>query len=510
MRKNVKGFASAALAATMVLSMGSMAALAADYTLTVNDSAVYENENRVYYAYKLMDVSIGGTEGHEAYTYTVNADYAAELKAVLGLEASATDDDVFEAISEMSNDSDELKAFANTFSTTVKTAATAEFQAATGAKLEQGYYLIIPSDFSSRGYVSTISLTKDDKIEVKGTVPTFTKEILHNEDTWGTVGDNAIGDDVQYRITVNIPKDAADYKDTYVLKIHDVCDDTLEFNKDVALDGYTEAQNWVSTTAADGCTFEITVPASVVKENAGETLTFTYSCELLSDAKIATEHNDNTAHMEFSGSPYVDWDVDGDGDVDEDDEQPTEETEKVTVYDYTFKFDGIKVNNDSELLEGAVFSLTAGSTPIKFTYNAENDTYYVADADADAENTVGTITTKASGAIKIVGLDDETVYTLTEVTAPAGYKAIAPYSFKITANTNYSATGDTLTSYAVNSEGANADVVVADNVATITDKSSAELPSTGGMGTTVFYVIGITLMVGAAVVLVAKKKSSVE
>ncbi|MDD6064898.1 MAG: SpaA isopeptide-forming pilin-related protein, partial [Clostridiales bacterium] len=105
-------------------------------------------------------------------------------------------------------------------------------------------------------------------------------------------------------------------------------------------------------------------------------------------------------------------------------------------------------------------------------------------------NTV--LTTNAQGKIKISGLDSDTYY-LREIKAPAGYNALGQdVEVKITGATTKEDGSDSLTYTTV--------------VAEINNQSGTELPSTGGMGTTVFYILGSVLVLGAAVVLVTRKR----
>lgn len=189
-------------------------------------------------------------------------------------------------------------------------------------------------------------------------------------------------------------------------------------------------------------------------------------------------------------------DDDGDGNPD------PEET--VT---YTYGFDLIKVDGNNAPLLGAVFTLTKSGddTPIKFikTVDAGHYVFRVAtqeeiDADPATEGLVSEIALTDYNTAYIRGLDNAE-YVLTETHAPTNYNKADPITIKV-ATTSDPATGEVLTKIET-AETDPEDLTVVNNFGT-------ELPTTGGIGTTLFYVLGTILVIGSGVVLIARRKAS--
>ena len=196
----------------------------------------------------------------------------------------------------------------------------------------------------------------------------------------------------------------------------------------------------------------------------------------------------------------------------------TGETPKKTVYDWTFKVDVTKVdgNDKTQRLEGAVFVLSEKSgldlEPGKDGTPTKNQTSLIKLVDnhdgtytvADTTTTTYTMTTPAGGQISIKGLDDEKEYYLYETKAPGGYNALtAPVKIKITDNTYDSIGNQIVTQPNVVFNGSNAYSGVGFEVE---NNRGTTLPGTGGIGTTIFYVVGGGLMVAAAILLITKKR----
>ena len=226
---------------------------------------------------------------------------------------------------------------------------------------------------------------------------------------------------------------------------------------------------------------------------AGDTLYITYSALLTEEAVVAGGSNDNTVYLEYSNDPY------GNG---------TGETIEITVKDYTFKLNVTKTNSNNEALTGAEFILSTenGLMYFKETLGTTNTYVVCADKHDHSATTVctSTITTGTEGKFEFVGLDDQVTYYLTETKAPEGYNLLTePVRFVITAtyeNGNITSVSATSSLGEIKADGnfqLSTDIV---NVA------GNKLPETGGTGTKVFTVAGASMMVLAAVVLVAKRR----
>ena len=353
-------------------------------------------------------------------------------------------------------------------------------------------------------------------INAKDTTVTLDKQIKHNETgVWGVVGDNQIGDTVDFRTITTVP-DTTGYT-SYTYEIHDTMsseltsnvkdntDITIKVNDTTVLDS-TYYNVTVDPTNSNKFTVKVkiidAVKAGVLHANDN---LFTYYTGVLNEtAKVYPDGpQQNEAHLVYSNNP---------NDV------GTGETPKKTVYDWTFKVDVTKVdgNDKTQRLEGAVFVLSEKSgldlEPGKDGTPTKNQTSLIKLVDnhdgtytvADTTTTTYTMTTPAGGQISIKGLDDEKEYYLYETKAPGGYNALtAPVKIKITDNTYDSIGNQIVTQPNVVFNGSNAYSGVGFEVE---NNRGTTLPGTGGIGTTIFYVVGGGLMVAAAILLITKKR----
>jgi len=452
----MKRFATILLALIMILSLA-VPAFAAE--ITVENAMAGETYN----AYKIFDVTI--SEGETAYAYTIAAnsewktviaDYKVGDKAVFTLTPSANDPSVL-VVTYDTIDGAELAKYLdeNKSGKTVTATVTAgEDGVAKFTDLAAGYYFV---DTTLGSLCSLFTTDSTVKLEEKNTIPSLTK----------IQSDNVlqIGEEVTYTITVTDAKgtDAA-------ITVHDKMEagltlDVESFEIKVG-DEDVAAENYSITTEnlTDGCTFEIVFTAEYVKSLAeGAQVVITYKAKLDKDAEIAPATNDNSAWLTYS----------------------KQTTEEVTVALSTYEFDLNKVDSANNALAGAKFKLydaeTAGNV-IKVVATGTAGVYRVADA---TETGIEEMETDANGQLTVIGLDAK-AYWLEETVAPAGYN-------KLTARVKVDMTNGNL----IREENKNVNVV---------NQSGTELPSTGGMGTTMFYAIGGILVLAAVVLLVTKKR----
>lgn len=363
-----------------------------------------------------------------------------------------------------------------------------------------GYYLIkdqdgsVPSSETYTPYI--VSVVGNVTIEPKSNeVPKFTKKLKDTNDTTGVItgwqdsADYDIGDKIPFRLQGTVSKDFDSYK-TYYYAFHDVEEKGLTFdpssvkvfvgdevNGTEITTGYT-----VVTNKADGCTFEIVFDdlKKVTGVTANSIITVTYESTLNTDAVLGEHGNVNTAKLEYSNNPG------GNG---------TGETPWDNVIVFTYKVVVNKVDQDNNPLEGAQFTLTK---------KLKDGTDVVVPMDVNTTLTQFTWS----------GLDDGD-YTLTETVTPAHYNTISPITFTVNAAhqiewDSISTRDDVLTSltgekkvgeitFKVDKKAGSLTTDVVNNIGTI-------LPGTGGIGTTIFYVIGGGLMVAAAILLITKKR----
>lgn len=378
-----------------------------------------------------------------------------------------------------------------------------------------GYYLIKNTSVGE-GEVFTdyiLRVVGDVKVNPKSGKPTLDKQIRHNETgVWGVVGDNQIGDTVEFRTLTTVPIVSGYTQYTYV--IHDEMsagltsnvrsneDVTIKVNDETVLD-----KNYYTVTVDEVNTNKFTVTVDVLnaikdgKMVEGNTL-YTYYTGILNEkAKVYNDgKQDNKAYLEYSNNPH--------------DNTTTNKTPEKVVYDWTFKMGVKKVDGaDGTPLTDAKFVLSKEKNcdlgaigDDGQPHNTENLISLIKNSDgsytvAPAGYNGSVVNVMTAGDITINGLDDATVYYLYETKAPAGYNRLtAAVRFEITAT--YSDAGDNCTSVTAT---VNNDVQSSVSVNVRNNKGST-LPSTGGIGTTLFYVIGGGLMAVAAVLLVTKKR----
>lgn len=375
-----------------------------------------------------------------------------------------------------------------------------------------GYYLIKNTSVGE-GEVFTdyiLRVVGDVKVNPKSGKPTLDKQIRHNETgVWGVVGDNQIGDTVEFRTLTTVPIVSGYTQYTYV--IHDEMsagltsnvrsneDVTIKVNDETVLDKkyYTVTVDEVNTNK-----FTVTVDVlNAIKDGKmveGNTL-YTYYTGILNEkAKVYNDgKQDNKAYLEYSNNPHG---------------TTTNSTPVKVVYDWTFKMGVKKVDGaDGTPLTDAKFVLSKNKGLDLGAIDDNGNPEKTKDLIMLIENNDGSYTVApagytgtyvmTAGDITINGLDDATEYYLYETKAPAGYNRLTDaVRFEITAT--YSDAGDSCTSVTArvnNDDQPSVSVNVRNN-------KGSTLPSTGGIGTTIFYVIGGGLMAVAAVLLVTKKR----
>ena len=336
---------------------------------------------------------------------------------------------------------------------------------ATGTPVEAdpGYYL-----FTSPLGENLVLATTNIEITEKNDYPTVSKEDDKEDDT------ASIGDDVVYTIEITVPEKANN-----TITVNDTMSDGLTFKGDALdsvtiQDGGNVTEGYTFTKGTNG--FSVEFDADCVKANQGKTIVITYTATLNARAVVGVvaddDGNRNDVEITYSNYSMTDY-------------EPLE----------TYEYEVVKVKADNKILTGAEFTLwnDAESTDEanKIGVVATNTTgvYRVA---ADGETPItGNMVTDDNGKLTIIGLGNGSYYLQEEV-EPEGYNKLGHrHNFTIT-DADKPATVD-------DGECKDGDKIV--------NQTGTELPSTGGMGTTLFYVIGGLLIIGAAVVLVARRKA---
>lgn len=419
--------------------------------------------------------------------------------------------------------------------------------------LPAGYYLVkdaaAPEGGTATDYIVQVlgNVTMDPK---DTDIPTLEKKVVEDRKyqqdggygaTFNDVADYDIGDRVQFKLISSIP-DMTAY-DTYTYVFHDTLPKGLTLDPDSfdvyvaynkndnpALEGWTElgAEYYTiepTDTENGGGSFTVTFNDLKTVPNTTDGdhkyIYVSYYTTLNTNAEIGLDGNVNSAYLEFSNDPN--------------DETSTGETAEDTVIVFTYGLDGTKVDGEdgTTRLEGAQFVLlSSGKTQAAAVVNGKVTKWVqvrTEGANPDAlqmpetyeewverygeQNVI--LTSDETGTFNIAGLDDGTYY-LREIKAPDGYNLLEnDVEIVITATTANGQTWDgvantALTALTVTVDGGEerGGVLTDGTVAvTVANNQGATLPETGGVGTTLFYIIGGVLVVAAVVVLVARRRA---
>ena len=482
MKKTFKKLMAALLAVALLCAMAvpAFAAEGASGTITI-DKAI---NGETYTAYKIFNVVSSKTETDGSTTYV--------YKVADGWADFFTDNTVKNYVSvdthgqptwvESKESVADLQAFAKlaldyaskTTTITGKT-ATASGGEAVISGLTAGYYVVS----TTAGSLCILNTNGSDlKIDEKNVAPTIDKKIDGSKST----NDAAIGDVVNYTVTIHAKKGATGYVLT------DTMTKGLTFNPDsltvktgtstLSKDtDYTVDVN--STPDTDGNTnFKVTFKDSYLNTIDSDTdIVVSYTATVNKNAEISTTGNTNTAQLKYGNNATVD--------------------SKTTTYSY--KFDLVKTDNSKKLLTGAKFKLydsQTGTTPVKLIKDTTTGNYRV--AETSETGFIEEIEINSYNAVTISGLNKKTYY-LEETLAPEGYNKLTERQPVELGKDGFVADATITSAGSKGAEWTSGGVQVINN-------TGATLPSTGGMGTTLFYVIGGGLMVAAVVLLVTKKR----
>lgn len=454
--KNTRKILSAVLAIVMVLAL-SLTAFAATNTITIKNA----QKDETYTAYKMLDLVV--STDNKAFSYTVNSNWTAFFTGEGAGASYVTITNGYVTMKAAANMADFAKAAAKyaTDNSISGTAKKADDNYVVFDNLEAGYYLIT----STNGTKSIVD-TANGSVEIneKNTNPTIEKQVQEDSNSsWGNKNDADTNQTVNYKVTINAKPGAKNYV------LHDKMESALKFNAEsVEITGLTKGTDYTVVTGdlTDDCTFEIRFAQTYLDSiTTDTTLTVTYSATLDKTATTGTAHK-NAAQLTWGDKNHTEWD-------------------KTETYTWGFKI--FKHDSDDKALAGAKFVLYKGTNESK-EYAKITDgkiTGWTANKD---EATV--LTSPENGYITIEGLDSDTYY-VEETEAPAGYNKLAS-DVKVEIKE-----GATDSSYTIPETK-------------IENKTGAELPSTGGIGTTIFYVVGSLLVVGAAIVLITRRRMNAE
>ena len=486
--------------ATMTEPMPAATQQNGNLTVKVNEKNTLEGQT--IKLYKLFDLSVSGS----SYAYVVNDTYKNAIATALGIAAeSATSEDLYNKLAGYTANSAEIQKFADDFTAAALTAGTAATE--TSEKLGKvterkftglayGYYLVYQTG-TKEIQSSLVSVDKENaEVNLKGEAPSIEKTADAE-----TV---EIGQVVTYTITGTIP-DTTGY-DAYVYKIKDTLTNGLDFVKDAdgtVVDdpnnysvsvkiGESEATNEKAVLSGDNnrtMTLDLSAWIQTNQNSKGQQFTVTYYAKVNSDA-VVTEKN--SASLEYGNNP-------------EDTTTTTPSEAKTPTYPLNIN----KIIKDNkEMLKGATFRLykdeadakAANDNAIKVTKGTLEGSYTVAE-DQNVEKNMDMVTAgsavDAGYNLHLNGLAAG-IYWLVETDAPAGYnKLTAPIKVTITKSTDTDVN---------NWELSKDDTSETDKIIDVENSTGTLLPETGGMGTVLFTVVAVVMILGVAISFIRSRK----
>lgn len=454
-------------------------ALADTYTITING----DTTGHTYEAYQIFKGDLSGDTlsniqwGNGVTPFNYNSkSTASDIAATLKTDADA-------------------KSFAAEAGKHLSTTTSGNYANGKITGLEAGYYLVkdkdntVPKDGAYTSFI--MEVVKNVSVNTKSSVPKVEKKVKDINDStdsemsdWQDSADHDINDKVPFKLTATLPSNFDSYKE-YYLEFKDTLSAGLTYNKDAKVylvnNGVKTDVTSSFTIADNGSSYKINNLKSLSGVTATTKVVVEYTATLNEHAVIGSAGNPNTVHLEYSNNPNYT----GNGE-----NSPKGETPKDTVTVFTYKVVINKVDQDKKPLAGAKFKLEK---------KLVNGSY----------KEVATVSTTAGSKFEFKGLDDGE-YRLTETETPAGYNSIAPITFKVTASHETESDMPKLTD--LNGEKVSGEIKFEKDVNTgslttdVVNKKGSLLPNTGGIGTTLLYLAGSILVVGAGILLVTKKR----
>ena len=389
---------------------------------------------------------------------------------------------------------------------------------------DAGYYLIVDTSPFSDGdsyHAYNSFLLKVNKahyhvqITPKVVKPTVEKKVYDNDDNstsgdnngWGSSADHAINEEFQFRLIAKLPKSenngrAYDYYNKYTVRFNDTLSNGITYDRldsvVINSDGHTyDITNDSSMYEVDDSqlkndnSFVVSIPdvKTCVKDpefnlNNGATITVTYTAHLNENAAVnGSAENKNSVRLQYSNNPRPDGEYWG---------YTPNYTPESEVYVYTYQLNNTKLaeNEHGAPLKDVGFRLYSDADYKNEVELYQDGEFYYPIKNASNKQAVE-MKSAEDGTFNVKGLDAGTYY-LKETKTPADYNPcdVPPVTIKANHTGNQvDLNGSTLSTTIINKKA-----------------GGITLPSTGGIGTTLFYVVGGGLMVAAIVLLVTKKR----
>ena len=546
---------------TMALPAFALTPVTEKGSILIKNNDTVEASSKTFAAYKILDLTAYKNDAGEivTYDYNVPADMVDFYAARYNLDKTASDFAM--KVVACIREEEDIYAFAEAALNAAKTV----MSGTTGTPVADGYqfnflplgYYVVADTTAQGDYVKPVSAlvldtaTPDVEVEVKAEKPPVQKEIDVDEDLTTTddrtdKNEAAIGDTVKFVITSKVPEMTG--YDKYFFIIND------KMSK-----GLTYTGNMVITvgdkTLVEGADFEFvetkndddTTDLKIVFKNflqyntaefIGKPIVVSYTAQLNEKAEVNKIPNTNDVYLNYSNDPTVDYNGENEPNEEDENKPPMGETPIDRTETYTTTLEIVKTDPIGNRLEGAEFTLTGTSMNIVrmekdvFTKDDNGDYWKLTDGSftttdpnsniagapvdqskydsltikyakqtqvdyvtTEGENKTVTGTVSSDGTLRFEGLGAGE-FTITEIKAPDGYNMLTE-ELKVTITWNeetklFEYTGAT-------DENGVARV-------TIINQAGTELPSTGGTGTTIFYLVGGILVLAAVVLLVSKKR----
>lgn len=349
--------------------------------------------------------------------------------------------------------------------------------------LPLGWYLVV-SDLTTDAICSIDTTAKQVTIREKNGVPTVTKEVEYASGSWGEGNDGNVGDTVNFQTTIYV----TDGNPTnYVL--HDKMSNGLAFQTGTISvkkngDPFTD---YTIETPIDDCTFEIKFKEGSLHTN--DKVVVTYSATINSNAVVGTAGNENETWLKYGNNG---------------------ETTHGRTKTYTWKFNILKFftnsNDEKQYLADVEFVLYRKNNTTDPAEYAKFDSNNKLTGWTKNESEAGKLRTNATSNVCVEGLDEGT-YFLKETATPVGFNSLtSDVEVQITSSCNTLTNATYTVQYKMVNDEDFADTDDKEKVVPIENKRGTVLPGTGGIGTTIFYVIGGGLMAAAAILLITKKR----
>lgn len=462
----------------LAMCFSASAFAAADYSITVKNAKADET----YSAYQLFDLEVDNPENPTAYSYKVNSAWQgftddAAFKAAFDVDAQGyvtakagvSSETEWVAGSVMSTLAEKAAKYAKDNNIQAKASEKATEDGDVKLEVGEAGYYVITSTMGTRAMIETTPDGNAVEVNEKNAEDTIEKTV--KEDSTGAYGesnDAQIGDTIEFKSVATIVPRSVN------VAIHDTMTNGLTFNEgsikiytDEACTTELDASKYeVLATPAEGDTFTIKISDDVAAGiDASIKLFITYTATL----------NEGALDVDDQGNPVIDPQTNktsvsfGDGTSSAEDETTTT-THKFSIFKHA--------KGSTDNLPGAVFSLKKAGEVVKLI---KIDDYNYRVANGNEAGAVETFTTVASGDIVIWGVDSDNDYTLEEKNPPQGYN-------KLSKDVEVTVSADNATRVDVE------------------NKTGIELPTTGDIGTMIFYVLGGALVIGAIVMLIARRR----